>query len=136
MTVSRPALLLVCLALVAPAASRADTLTRADCTAPSSTSDADLCMAAGYARLDASLDAVYADTVALLASEASRVGDGAGVLAAVADAQTAWQQVRSRDCDAASAIAIHGSGRNTARLECLVDPTRTRIGQLQRFLAL
>ncbi|PBJ83828.1 hypothetical protein CMZ84_04935 [Lysobacteraceae bacterium NML93-0399] len=136
MTVSRPVLLLVCLALAAPAASRADTLTRADCAAPLSTSDADLCMASEYARLDASLDAVHADTVALLASDASCVGDCAGAQAAVADAQTAWQQVRSRDCDAAFAIAIQGSGRNAARLQCLIDHTRTRIGQLQRFLSL
>ncbi|MEN5060289.1 hypothetical protein [Luteimonas sp. TWI1416] len=37
---------------------------------------------------------------------------------------------------AAYALAIGGSSRNDARLTCLIDPTRLRIGQLQQLRAL
>ena len=121
--------LLACIAAAWPLSAAADTLTEAECAAPTSTGDAALCMSAEYARLDAALDRLHADTLAQLAERpAART--------ALDDAQTAWQHVRARDCDAAFAIAIDGSGRNDARLTCLIDHTRLRIGQLQQLRAL
>ena len=128
--------LLACAAAAWPLSARADTLTAADCAAPTSTSDAALCMAAEYARLDAALDRLQADTAAALADPTDCVGDCAAARAALDDAQTAWRRVRTRDCDAAYALAIDGSGRNDARLTCLIDHTRLRIGQLQQLRAL
>lgn len=123
------AALLACAATAWPLSAAADTLTDAECAAPLTTGDAALCMSAEYARLDAALDRLHADTLAHLAERpAARI--------ALDDAQTAWQRVRARDCDAAFAIAIDGSGRNDARLTCLLDHTRLRIGQLQRLRAL
>ena len=123
------AALLACAATAWPLSAAADTLTDAECAAPLTTGDAALCMSAEYARLDAALDRLHADTLAHLAERpAART--------ALDDAQTAWQRVRTRDCDAAYALAIDGSGRNDARLTCLLDHTRLRIGQLQRLRAL
>lgn len=121
--------LLACAAAVWPLSAAADTLTDADCAAPTTTSNADLCRSAEYTRLDAALDRLHADTLADLV-------DRPAARAALDEAQTAWQRVRARDCDAAFAIAIDGSGRNDARLTCLLDHTRLRIGQLQRLRAL
>ena len=130
------AALLACIAAAWPLSAAADTLTEAECAAPTSTGDAALCMSAEYTRLDAALEQLHAETAAALADTADCVGDCAAARAALDDAQTAWQRVRTHDCDAAYALAIDGSGRNDARLTCLIDHTRLRIGQLQQLRAL
>ncbi|UNK43002.1 lysozyme inhibitor LprI family protein [Luteimonas sp. S4-F44] len=132
-----PAWLLAGIAAAWPLAASADLLTEADCVAPLSTDTAALCMSADYARLDAELERAQADAVAAMA-DPDGCGGGAcdAAAAALADAHDAWQRFRARDCDAIYALAIAGSGRNDARLTCLIDHTRLRIGQLQQLRAL
>ena len=64
------AALLACAATAWPLSAAADTLTDAECAAPLTTGDAALCMSAEYARLDAALDRLQADTAAALAAVA------------------------------------------------------------------
>ncbi|MBB3345424.1 lysozyme inhibitor LprI family protein [Luteimonas sp. RC10] len=119
-----------------PLAASADPLTEADCVAPLSTDTAALCMSAEYTRLDAELERAQAAAVAAMADPDGCGGACDAAAAALADAHAAWQRFRARDCDAIFALAIGGSGRNDARLTCLIDHTRLRIGQLQQLRAL
>jgi len=112
---------------------RADVLEAADCVEPIATMQRDLCQSDEYARLDAALDHALRDARARLDAGASCISACAEAAHALADAQQAWTTFRARDCEAAYAIAIDGSGRNDARLGCLIEHTRIRTGQLQRL---
>ncbi|MEN4904965.1 lysozyme inhibitor LprI family protein [Luteimonas sp. TWI662] len=131
-----PAVLLACIAAAWPLSASADTLTDADCAEPMSTDSAALRMSAESVRLDTALEAAQAATVAAMAAPAGCDGACDAAAAALQDAHSAWQRFRGRDGDAVYALAIGGSSRNDARLTCLIDPTRLRIGQLQQLRAL
>ncbi|MBD9370236.1 lysozyme inhibitor LprI family protein [Xanthomonas sp. XNM01] len=112
---------------------RADTLDPADCVASSGTMQQDLCQAAEYDRLDIVLGHALQAANERLAAGASCISACDQALHALDQAQEAWIVFRDNDCEAAYAIAIDGSGRNSARLDCLIEHTRIRTGQLQRL---
>lgn len=125
--------LALCLATM-PLAAQADPLDPADCVQPGATMQQDLCLAAEYTRLDAELaHALDAAQATLLAVDTCPSSACAPAWEFLATAQRAWRDFRTADCQAAHAIAIDGSGRNSAHLDCLIEHTRIRIGQLQRL---
>ncbi|QDH69066.1 lysozyme inhibitor LprI family protein [Marilutibacter alkalisoli] len=126
--IARTALLAGLMLGASPAASADDV----DCTQATSTMEIDICMSREYEQADAELNTTYRD----MRGQLRRWEDGGnchacrGMTEALVQAQRHWIDFRDRDCDAAYALAADGSGRNQARLDCLIEHTRARTRQL------
>ena len=55
-----------------------------------------------------------------------------GALASLKQAQTAWQTYRDAQCDMAAREYLAGTGRAAGYAKCMIDLTRSRIGELSR----
>ena len=104
-----------------------------DCTRPSGTMETDLCQSRQYERIDESLNQAYRQTLAVLDRGEICISACAEATQNLRAAQRAWIRFRDEDCQAAYAIAVDGTGRNAARMDCLIEHTRTRIHQLQQL---
>ncbi|MFC4726694.1 lysozyme inhibitor LprI family protein [Coralloluteibacterium thermophilus] len=101
-----------------------------DCTGPGAIADADLCMAQDFERLDRALGDAVRDLLAQMEAFAASGACSSCSAEQLDRAQRQWLRFREDDCEAVYAIAADGSGRNQARLDCLIDHTRTRTVQL------
>lgn len=101
-----------------------------DCANPAGTMETDLCMSDAFAHDDQALNAAYRAVLPRLEAMQRDGNCSQCAPAQLVEAQRLWIAFRDADCDTVYAIAADGSGRNQARLTCLIDHTRTRIRQL------
>jgi len=104
-----------------------------DCTRPSGTMEIDICQSRQYDRIDESLNQTYRQTLDVLDQGEICISACAEAKQNLRAAQRTWIKFRDEDCEAAYAIAVDGTGRNAARMDCLIEHTRTRIRQLQQL---
>lgn len=105
-----------------------------DCDPPLSTMESDLCRSIEVEQAQAQLDALYQRALRSLTGEQScPVSPGAcrNARLALTQAQQHWTAFRDADCESAYAFHSDGSGRNSARLDCLADHISTRGQQLR-----
>ena len=104
-----------------------------DCTQPSGPMEIDICQSRQYDRIDESLNRTYRQTLEVLDRGEICISACADAKQHLRAAQRAWIRFRDEDCKATYAIAVDGTGRNAARMDCLIEHTRTRIRQLQQL---
>ncbi len=101
-----------------------------DCARPVGTMQTDLCLSDVFADVDQALNVAYRDALSSLTAMRRDGGCSQCAPEQLVEAQRHWIAFRDADCDTLYAIAADGSGRNQARLTCLIDHTRTRSLQL------
>ncbi|MDR7192348.1 lysozyme inhibitor LprI family protein [Luteimonas terrae] len=127
-------LTLLVLALSAPAQA-ADPVVESDhgidCTHPIGTMDTDLCLSDAFSRADQLLNDAYRQLLPRLDAQRRDGACSQCTSAQLVDAQRRWIAFRDADCGLAYAIAADGSGRNQARLDCMIDHTDSRTRRLR-----
>lgn len=99
----------------------------ADCSAPATQLDLNLCAARTQAGLDAELDGLYAEALA-------RLGEDEPAQQLLADAQNAWRTYRDADCAFVAHPAEGGSIQPIIVADCRADVTRARLAAVRSWL--
>lgn len=103
-----------------------------DCDPPLSTMESDLCRSIEVEQAQAQLDALYQRALRSLEQACPVSVDACGnARLALTRAQRHWAAFRDADCESAYAFHSDGSGRNSARLDCLTGHISTRKQQLR-----